>query len=240
MLPLLLLLAAAPAAPRAHTQSALELDAELLCTHRTLLPLVLLSGGEAELQVPAGCPAAGARWSLQGACAKKACTLTVREAGRVLADVEGARPRKGRPAPLALTPRPGLTPATLQTLQLLQLSATGETQLKVDPRVELQRPLRVAFRGSSFTYAHPLEPGARTRLAPRQGAPGVQLGAQAERLDAERVRLRLWSPAGALLLERTLRLGSESVAFPCERSEGWCTEAVQVGVELLPPQPLKP
>ena len=236
MLPLLLLplLAAAPA-----TISALEVDAEFVCARRTLTPLVLLPQTEGALQVPADCPGAGARWSLHVSCAQRGCSGTVSEAGRVLADVEGPRPRKGKPAPLSLTPRPGLSAPALAGLQQLQLSATGEQALQVDPRAELARPLRVAFRGSSFTYAHPLVPGARTKLAPRQDAPGVQLEAQADRLDSQRVRLQIWSPNGTRVLERTLRLG-ETHPFDCARSGGFCQEPVQVGVELLPPQPLKP
>ncbi|MBF5046226.1 hypothetical protein FGE12_27670 [Aggregicoccus sp. 17bor-14] len=244
MLPALLLLlaAAAPASasPKPHTVTALLVDAEFVCARRTLAPLVLLPEAEAQLQVPADCPGAGGRWGLRVACAGGRCTGNVREGERVVADVEGPRPRKGRaPAPLALTPRPGLASASLAALQQLQLSATGEQALQVDPRAELARPLRVAFRGQSFTYAHPLEPGRRTPLEPRQDAPGVSLSAQAERLDAGHVRLRLWTAAGALLLERTLALG-EGTDFPCARSGGWCAEAVRVGVELLPHQPLKP
>ena len=241
MLPLLLLSLAAAAAPPSApvTVSALMVDAEFVCARRTLTPLVLLPDTEGALTVPADCPHAGAGWTLRVSCVRRGCTGTVSEGERVLAEVAGRRPRKGKPTPLSLTPRPALPAAALAGLAQLQLSATGEQPLQVHPALELARPLRVSFRGASFTYAHPLVPGVRTRLAPRQDAPGVQLEAQAQRLDAGRVRLRVWNPAGALVLERTLRLG-EARPFDCARSGGWCAEDVQVGVELLPPQPLGP
>jgi hypothetical protein len=237
LLPALLALAtaAAPSTPRAVP--ALLVDAEFVCSKRTLVPLVLAPDTEGALRVPADCPGAAAQFSLRLGCTGRACTGSVRQGEQVLADVEGTRPRKGRTAPLPLTPRPGLAPETLAGLQQLQLTLTGEQALQVDPRVELERPLRVSFRGQSFAYGRPLEAGARTELEPRQDAPGVRLSVQAERLDAERVRLRLWTGAGARVLERTLRLG-EAVAFPCERSGGWCAEPVQVWVERLPPRPL--
>lgn len=201
-------LGAAPMVPAA------VLEAHFLCGGHAVQQLVLTSGAEASVRVPADCPEGGATWSLSLDCAGRCRGQLVDGATRI-ASLEGPA-KKDELLTVKAEPK---APATVS---LIAFKITD--LVRVDASVELGRPVQVSIWSGSVGKSFAVEQPATTL----EDGPDHVLVFEAKRSSLEQVRLMVWSqPAGKpkerqRVFDRVMRLDGDDAPFDCGRTRGFC------------------
>ena len=225
MLALLLTLLAANPSDTLET-TALSVDVHFRCPGRITRSLVLIPRMQAQLEVPAGCPDAGRPWRLMLQCAEGRCTGAVLAEGGSIARIHGPSTE------LSITPLASEHPATLERMSV---RVTARQPLHVAAEDWRDRPLQLRFQAASFAVSYTLDTVVAKPLpSPQKGVP-ARLVVQALRKNPEQVQLRVWNERQVRLVDRTLGL-DEPLTLECEKSEGWCTGAVELRVREAHPR----
>ena len=215
------LLSAEPAGVRPHAGvNAAEIEASFICAKSPALSLTVPPAAEVVLQVPAGCPDAGAFWLLSLQC-KARCTGRLTDAdGRPLASLSGPK------STLAVKPVGKEPPPSLGQLRL----SVAQKSVRVDASELLDVPLVLVFQADAFAASHTLQVAEATALGSPLLASPRQIYARVSRLDLGRARIELWNEQRQSLLDTVLKLGT-TTPFDCARTAGWCTGRAQLRVE---------
>lgn len=215
------LLSAEPAGVRPLAGvTAVEMDASFICSQSPALNLTVPSSAEVVLQVPAGCPEAGAFWLLSLRC-EAHCTGRVADAdGRTLASLSGPR------AALSVKPLGKEHPHSLGLLRL----AAAKKSVRADASDLLDVPLVLLVQADAFAASHTLKVAEATAIGSPLVASSRQLYARVSRMDLGRARVELWNEQHQSLLDAVVKLGA-TVPLDCARTAGWCTGSAQLSVE---------
>lgn len=199
--------------------TALAVDVDFVCRTRSTQSLILIPKAHGQLEVPDGCPDAGADWRLSVDCSDKGCSGYIRTSKGAIALIQGTRKQ------LVVKP---LAEEHPPTLDFMQMSITGQHTLAMESAREHQRPLQLLLQLPAVTGVYTLSAEPDEVDFEHRGK-RLTLRAQVSLVDDLHVRLQLWNAQREVLLEETLKL-DEVRELDCQRLQDFCSGKLKLWV----------
>jgi hypothetical protein len=221
VLAVLCVLFAGTLAEAGESLPALSVEARFACAPRQPVKLDVVEDMRARVQVPEGCPDAGASFLLALKCPRKECQGSAFVRDYVVAYLQGPRAHV-RPANLHAE-----APASLKHLEVRVLRATT---VEVAESLAHQRAVEVWVTHKEQRVSSRLAPGAASVVKFRgTGRKQVSMAVQVDRTRKESAHLRVVMENGKLLVDEEMALGTER-ELDCAVTGLSCAGPMRLGV----------